>query len=112
MSRMVLSRRDRETFWRRMLRKQARSGLSIRSWCQRHSLSEAGFHWWRRELARRDAANPETTFLPVRVAADAEGNDAGQIEIVLTGGRRVRVSGRVDRPLLSDVLAVLEGPPC
>jgi transposase-like protein len=113
----------KETFWRRMIGGQARSGLSISGWCRRHALQESGFHWWRRELSRRDAGQPRrrprrrtSSFVPVRIAgpsAPAESNQpACQIEIVLSGDRRVRVIGPVDRRALADVLMLLEAPPC
>ena len=118
-------RRDptKEKFWRRMVVGQGRSGLSIRAWCRRHALQEPGFHWWRRELARRDAAEQrrrprrrKPSFVPVRIvgpSAPAESSQPdGQIEILLSGDRRIRVHGPVDRQTLADVLAVLEAPPC
>jgi hypothetical protein len=37
---------------------------------------------------------------------------AGGVEIVLGGGRTVRVPPGFDRQTLADVLAVLEAPPC
>ena len=100
----------KETLWRRMIRAQSGSGLSVRGWCRKRGLSEAGFHWWRRELARRDAEQP--TFMPVRVMEDEPASTQGGIEIVLPGGRRVQVIGPVDRVMLADVLAVLEGRGC
>jgi hypothetical protein len=50
-------RRDvaKERFWRRTLAEQRRSGLSIRAFCSRRSVSEPQFYAWRRELAQRDA---------------------------------------------------------
>jgi hypothetical protein len=36
----------------------------------------------------------------------------GRVEIVLAGGRRVLVIGRVDRQMLADVLGVMEGQRC
>jgi transposase-like protein len=90
-----------------MVRGQSGSGVSVRGWCRKHGINEAGFHWWRRELVRRDAERP--TFLPVRVMEDDPASTLGRIEIVLTSGRRVQVSGPVDRAMLADVLAVLEG---
>jgi len=113
----------KEKFWRRMIGGQARSGLSISGWCRRHALEESGFHWWRRELSRRDSAEQrrrlcrrKPSFVPVRIAgpsAPAESSQPdGQIEIVLSGNRRVRVIGPVDRRALADVLALLEAPPC
>lgn len=118
------ARRDpaKESFWRQRVLDQASSGLSVRAFCRRHDLKEVAFYWWRRELARRDKEQVEVSddgiadravkrqpsaFVPVHVTdAPARGGDA-RIEIVLTDGRCVRVTGSVDRQALSDVLAVL-----
>lgn len=115
--------------WRDVLRRQKQSGLSIRGFCQRESLSEARFHWWRRELARRSAAgtvgNPRpamrTTrrhdsparFLPITVTPSSvtPGSAAPAYEVVLPGGARVLVHASAGEKL-ADVLAALEGQPC
>jgi hypothetical protein len=49
-------RRDpaRERFWRRTIRDQQRSGLSVRDYCKREGLKDGAFRWWRQELPRRD----------------------------------------------------------
>ena len=49
-------RRDpaREKFWRRTIREQQRSGLTVRDFCRREGLKDWTFRWWRQELARRD----------------------------------------------------------
>ena len=44
----------KERFWRRAIRRQDRGQESIRAFCQREGLAETAFHFWRRELARRD----------------------------------------------------------
>ena len=44
-----------EQFWRRTMARWKSSGLSIRSYCLQQSISEANFHAWRRELAKRDS---------------------------------------------------------
>lgn len=44
----------KERFWRRAMAEQRRSGLTIREFCARRSLSEPSFYAWRRELALRD----------------------------------------------------------
>jgi transposase-like protein len=102
--------------WRRHIKEQAHSGLSIAAYCRRHGLREHGYYWWRRELARRDADQP-AAFVPVTVATQpAVPIEEGRIEIVLPDGRRVRVMGLVDKGMLADVLAVLavreEGVAC
>jgi hypothetical protein len=48
----------------------------------------------------------------VRVSAEDVIRADGQIEIALSGDRRIRLSGPVDRQMLADVLAVLEAPRC
>ena len=42
----------KEQSWRDLIRRQAQSGQSIRAFCASESVSEASFHWWRRELTR------------------------------------------------------------
>ncbi len=102
------TRRDvkKEQLWRRRLRVQAGSGLSIRAWCRRHGVQESAFYWWRTRLARRDAAAPPS-LAPVHIVADTATDAAGRIEIVLSGERRVHVIGHVERRTLAEVLTVL-----
>lgn len=116
-----------EAYWRRVVRQQGASGLAVREFCRRRGLRESTFYFWRRELPRREAeqvhrrdvVGPSATaaFVPVCVTTgDAEpagqGVEApGRIEILLAGGRRVRVKAPVDRQALADVVAVLEARP-
>ena len=107
--------RKKELFWRRVIRTQPSSGMSVRAWCSKHSVGESSFYWWRRQLARRDAHAP--VLVPVRVAANRSASDVfdvsalngslSRIEIALPAGRCVRLFGPVDRQALTDVLAVL-----
>lgn len=97
---------QKESFWRRMVQEQPASGFTVRAWCDQHRVPTASFHWWRRELARRDGRKSKARFARVRVVEGEAGAD-GRIEIVLACGRRVRMRGRVDRQMLADVLAVL-----
>jgi hypothetical protein len=123
----------REAYWRRAVREQRGSGLTVRDFCRKSKFPESAFYFWRRELERRDlqrhqakqeqrqrptrrarprrpAAVPPA-FVPVRVAEEVR-TDAARIEIVLCGGRRIQVTAPVDRQALTEVLAVLEGRPC
>ena len=87
--------------------------MSVRAYCLRHGVKESAFYWWRATLARRAATRPQAAFVPVRVVAEEAARvEDGRIEIVLPGGRQVRISGRVDRQALAEVLAVLEGRAC
>jgi transposase len=72
-------------------------------------LSQASFYSWRRELSKRDARRPR--FVPVQMLGDED--RAAPLELVLSGGRSVRVPGGFDAATLRRLLAVLEEqPPC
>ena len=118
---------QKEAAWRRRLGSQAESGQSVRAWCRQHRVTETAFYWWRKELARRDAEplrsprraagqrpaarrsveDAAASFVPVHVADEPGRAGDGVIEIVLTDGRRVRVTGAVHQPLLRMVLDTL-----
>ena len=102
----------KEAAWRRRVDRHSESGQSVRAWCRRHRVKEAAFHWWRRELARRDAESEASSFVPVHLTDEPARGGNPQIEIELTDGRRVRVTGTVDREMLTQVLDVLERPAC
>jgi|ERR1035438_2266530 len=100
----------KEKFWRATLQRFATGGQGVRAFCASHNLSEPSFYGWRRTLAARPKATPPAPavrplFLPVHVRPG--GQPAGRMEIVLGGGRRIRLGGPVDRQALADVLAVL-----
>ena len=112
----------KEAVWRRRVRRHAESGQSVRAWCCKHGVTETAFYWWRRELARRDAERkpsvqrdaekPSPSFVSVHVAEDGPAHRDSQIEIMLTDGRCVRVTGSLDRQMLAGVLDVLEHRTC
>src|SRR5262245_27592812 len=98
---------QKEGQWRRRISQWRASGLSVRAFCARHGLSTASFYSWRRVLERRAAEEP--AFVPVRVVADAVPAQASALEVVLVGGRAVRIAPGFDAATLRRLLAVLEG---
>ncbi len=99
---------DREAFWRTTISNRMQSGLSIRAFCEREGLSEPTYHYWRRELKKRDAEKTAaTSFLPVEVQLPST-----PIEIVFSHGTTVRVGNGCDQTTLETVLAVLEQRAC
>lgn len=119
-------RRDpaREKLWRRTIRDQQCSGLSIRDFCQRQGLKDWTFRWWSQELARREQVTSQAiaseqagaapVFLPVQIV-DLEvvsPPPTPPIEILLPTGLIVRAPSGFDPRTLGHVLAVLEGRPC
>lgn len=113
---------EREARWRRIIREQARSALTIRRFCRENDLAESAFYFWRRELQRREALPEQRqrtgrtdlaegqiaapAFVPVSISQQAR-PEAPAIEIALPGGARIHVGAGVDRQALADVVAVL-----
>ena len=83
--------KKREAVWRRVVRGHAASGLSIRAYCAECGVKEAGFYWWRVELARRDAAKPAEAFMPVMVHSSPALDQLDGITVELRGGRVLRL---------------------
>ena len=114
---------DKERFWRQAIRRQQKSGMTVSAFCAAEELKDWSFHWWRRELAKRDrekptaepvqAANDVPPFVPVQLVPDrGEIHRSGTIEVVLTSGQCVRIPDGFDPLVLDSVLTVLEGHRC
>ena len=114
---------DKERFWQRTIRRQRRSGLSIRAFCEEAGLSEGTFHYWQRKLDGQDDSETETpasssknpsaqqtaSFLPIQVAGDQITTPpADCLEVTLPSGTTLRVPGGFDPETLTAVFALLE----
>jgi hypothetical protein len=91
MRRGVVRNRKKESFWRRHVRAQTAGRESVRAYCRGHGLKEPACYWWRRELARRDAAQPAAAFVPVMLQSPAAGDGVEGIALELQGGRVLRL---------------------
>ena len=109
----------KEQSWRDLIRRQAQSGQSIRAFCASESVSEANFHWWRRELTRRrgdartdPSAKPLQSSRPEFVPIAVTSPPRPAIEIELPAGILVRVLPGASSEQLREVLAALETSRC
>ena len=93
---------DRAAYWRRLVERQAQSGLSIARFCEQEDVSPASFYNWRRRLA--EEADERPAFLPVQVRADL----GSALEIVLPGAVTIRVPDGTARQTIVDALAAVE----
>ena len=108
---------EKARYWQAVIRDAARSGMSTRAFCQQRKLKECQFYWWQRRLREKrptvstspGPANGPTSF--ALVSEEAGAADAG-IELVLAGGRKLRIRRGVDEATLRSVLAVLEAEGC
>jgi hypothetical protein len=101
----------KERQWRRWISQWRASGLSVRTFCDRHGLTTPSFYAWRRTLERRAAE--QAAFVAVQVVAGPSPAPASALEIALANGRTVRVAPGFDAATVWQLLAVLEGEePC
>ena len=115
------ARRKREAFWRRVLKEQAESGVTVTEFCERHLLSRTKYFWWQRQLrlkrSRRGKAqrtDGAPSFVPVEVRQPPPaGGSQHPFELELHGKRVLRIARDFDDESLRRLLAVLEGTkPC
>lgn len=128
------SHSEREVFWRVHISQQRGLGISARVYCRANGLSVRSFYRWQRRLARAvgeaqgdlpgdgcmisasTVAPPsDLTFAEVHVVDDgshavdaADGPNNGAIEVVVSGGRRIRVGRGFDGATFLRVVALLE----
>ena len=102
------------------------SGMSGAAFAREHGFSRERLSWWRRKLGPgRHGAEAEAapTLVRVRVVAREEGaagsveragvgSRGSGVEVVVRGGRRVRLSRGFDEETLYRVVEVLEVLPC
>ena len=103
--------REKEAFWRSQLGRQSSSGESIRAFCRRRSLSEASFHFWRREIANRDREAESSTqaeaagLIAVQIVDEPSPSRERQtLEIECPGGPVIRLREDVCVEVLQQVL--------
>ncbi|MGA3327811.1 MAG: hypothetical protein ABSF45_25405 [Terriglobia bacterium] len=109
---------EKERYWQKIIPEAVRSGISIREFCRQRRLKESQFYWWQRRLkagrgegVRRRTGGQGGVASFALVSDEAGATDAG-IELVLGGGRRLRIRRGVDEATLRVVLAALEPPRC
>ena len=103
----------KQRYWQRTIGEAARSGMSIREFCRRRQVKESQFYWWQHQL--KADGRREGTMAPggdgrasFALVSEEAGSLPAGLELVLTDGRRLRISQGVEEESLRAVLAVLE----
>lgn len=108
---------QKESYWRKLVKRQESSGLSIRKFCAAHRISEPSFYAWRRELSlsdreavatksRKSSSQPAkdaSAFVPLRLI-----DLPGTLEVIHPLGCQVRITGSLNAAMLKQVLDVLD----
>lgn len=112
-------------YWRDVFARWERSGLTQAEFCRRRGVSITRFRWWRYDLKRRSGVGDgdavvgrrgrrsrKARFVAVHVREPKRLDPEGRIELVLKGGRVLRIGCGFDRELLVEVVQVLESGAC
>lgn len=101
---------------RSLLDAQSKSRRSLAAFARQHGLPLPRLYAWRRRLRGKGVVGAVAPrFLPVRIvsARDVAGAVPGSgLEIVLAGGRRIRLAETFDPAALVRVVEILERPTC
>ncbi len=105
---------DKERFWRALIEKQAKSGLSVGKFCTGVGVSSASFFGWKREIGRRDASGGSApadgpALVPVRVLPAAGTEPAPAICVQWPGGMSVGACGDCDPAAFERVVVLVDG---
>lgn len=103
----------REAYWRRMVRRRAASGMTIADFCEQEGLKTSTYHFWQRELRRRDEEEESQTtdstipagLVPVQVVDDR--GVSASVEVVAANGFVVRVGQDATIDQVRQVLQVV-----
>ncbi|MBI2932489.1 MAG: hypothetical protein HYY16_12625 [Planctomycetes bacterium] len=109
-----------EQKWRRVIEKWRQSGLDATAFCRDRGLPVSALGFWKREIPHREqrrqarraateASRNAMRLLPVRVVEPVStGAGHGSIEVILAGGRILRLGGDFDPAILRQLIAMLE----
>lgn len=109
----------RAAFWRKLIERRQRSGLSVAEICEQAGVSTPSFYQWQRKLRGRGASGRGQTgrpaasrLIPVRIVADqpsSSGPAAGLLEVELPGDIKLRIPAGCDAATLRLVFGLLQG---
>ena len=93
---------SKKALWSARLLAHAQSGLTIRSWCVEHALTEPSFHYWRKRLSASSA--PVTKLIAVTLPARIV---PSMLELETPHGYVIRFTNASQIDWLGGILAVL-----
>ena len=79
---------EKARYWREKISDQQQSGMSIKEFCHRHSISQPSFYAWKRKLKQRESQSSSELKLIPLVVSDTAAEVATQpsVTIRLPGG--------------------------
>ena len=95
---------DRSEYWRARISEQEQSGLPVARFCKDLGISEQSFYVWRKRLRKEDPVR----FALVETGPGQQQPDATpSLELIFSGGERLRIGAGVNTDALRVVLEAL-----
>jgi hypothetical protein len=102
-----MTKEERITHWRAIIKKQATSGLSAAAFCREHDINIHNFHWWRGRFKKENSQGKGSGFLQL-VPFSKTGQHSG-IRIRLREGLWIEVEQGFDPLTLRGVIEAICG---
>ena len=109
---------DRARHWQALVREQERSGLTQAAFCRQRKINPGTLAWWRRKLGATAGAEAGRSTRPRRSSSRTDpvrfmevevvGSASKRYEIVLSGGRVLRVPADFDPAHVARLIAAVE----
>ena len=114
MSKRKQMQQKRQAYWKKVIQRWRKSGLSVRDFCRRHEIPETSFYQGRRRL-NASSSHPRkkaTKDSFVEVKFDPLSATSTSLEIVWAQPPVVKVYVGCDEKLLEQTLRLLREPTC
>ena len=101
---------DTRERWHELVDQHAQSGLTVAAFCEARGISAPSLYTWRKRFAAPAAASTALalSFVAVEPIED-EPSSAQPLELVLRGGRCVRIPVGFDAHTLQRLVGIVEG---
>jgi hypothetical protein len=101
--------------WKKLIKEQSESDLSIREWCRQNNLSHGKFYYWQRIIREEAlikagtlAVTGQTQFVELKPSiTDIESNNHGTCAILRSNGTEIEIFNGADPNTLALVLNLI-----
>lgn len=101
--------------WKKLIKEQNESGLSIREWCRENNVSHGKFYYWQRIIREEAlvkagtlAITVQTQFVEVRPSiTEIKANNQGTCAILRSNGNEIEIFNGADPNTLALVLNLI-----
>ena len=104
----MMTRKERTKQWRKIIERQAASGLSAAAFCRENNIRSSQFHWWRGRFRKEELQSDESGFLQLVSFSPKPAQHSG-IRICLRDDLFIEVEPGFDPHTLRGVIEAIGG---